>query len=75
MAVKSTILQTSLILKYKDGLDAKGKEVIKQQRFSNIKTTAADQDIYDVSKEIEKLLGKTLNELVKQDQNAITVTA
>ncbi|PRR85668.1 DUF1659 domain-containing protein [Clostridium luticellarii] len=72
MAAKETLLQTSVILKYKDGLDENGKEIIKRQTFSNVKIDAAVQDIYDVALEIEKLLGKTLDELVKQDQSGIT---
>ncbi len=72
MAVNSTMLQTSVVLRYKDGLDDQGKEIIKGQRFSNVKIDASDQDIYDVAKEIEKLLGKTLDELVREDESSIT---
>jgi hypothetical protein len=72
MAAKETLLQTSVILKYKDGLDESGKEIIKRQTFSNVKIDAAVQDIYDVALEIEKLLGKTLDELVRQDESGIT---
>ncbi len=71
MAATATKLQTGLVLKYKDGVDQKGKEIIKRQRFSKVKTTASDQDIYDVSLEIEKLLGKTLDEVIKEDQSGI----
>lgn len=71
MAATATKLQTTLVLKYKDGLDEKGKEIIKRQRFSKIKPTASDQDIYDVSLEIERLLGKTLDEVIKEDQSGI----
>ncbi|AKA67211.1 DUF1659 domain-containing protein [Clostridium scatologenes] len=72
MAAKATKLETAMILKYKDGVDKNGKDVIKKQSFSKVKTSAADQDIFDVSKEFEKLLGKTLNELVREDQSGIT---
>lgn len=72
MAAKTTLLNTSVILKYKDGLDEEGKEIIKRQTFSNIKIDAAVQDIYDVAGEIEKLLGKTLEELIRQDESGIT---
>lgn len=71
MAATASKLQTTLVLKYKDGVDQKGKEIIKSQRFSKVKTTASDQNIYDVSVEIEKLLGKTLDEIVKEDQSSI----
>ncbi|WML36750.1 DUF1659 domain-containing protein [Clostridium sp. OS1-26] len=71
MAATATKLQTTLLLKYKDGVDAKGKEIIKTQRFSKVKTTASDQDIYDVSVELGKLIGKPLNEIVREDQSGI----
>ena len=69
---KSTKLESAMTLKYKDGLDKKGKEIIKKQSFSKIKTSALEQDIFDVAKEIEKLLGKTLDELIRVDQSGIT---
>jgi hypothetical protein len=72
MAAKATKLETGMILKYKDGVDKNGKEIIKKQSFSKIKTSAADQDLFDVAKEFEKLLGKTLDELIREDQSGIT---
>jgi len=72
MAAIATKLQTTLLVKYEDGVDAEGKEIIKSQRFSKIKTTATEQDILDLALEIEKLLGKTLNEVIREDQSGIT---
>lgn len=72
MAANSTILQTTMVLSYKDGLDSQGKEIIKKQSFSNVKISVSAQDIYDVAREIEKLLGKTLDELVRRDESGIT---
>ncbi|WP_411681320.1 DUF1659 domain-containing protein [Clostridium thailandense] len=71
MAATATKLQTSLVIKYKDGVDAKGKEKIKSMKFSKVKTSAKDQDIYDVSIELGNLLGKTLDEVVREDQSGI----
>lgn len=71
MAATATKLQTTLVIKYKDGVDANGKEIIKSQRFSKVKTTATEQDIYDVSVEVGKLLGKTLDEVIREDQSGI----
>ncbi|NMM61656.1 DUF1659 domain-containing protein [Clostridium sp. P21] len=72
MAAKATKLETVMILKYPDGVDKNGKEVIKKQSFSKIKTSAENQDLFDVAKEFEKLLGRTLDELIREDQNGIT---
>ena len=72
MAAKATKLSSRLVLKYIDGVDAKGNDVIKTQRFAKVKTIATEQDILDVALEMEKLLGKTLNEVVREDQSGIT---
>ena len=73
MTAKATKLQTTLQIKYKDGVDAKGKEIIKKMRFSKVKTTATEQNILDVALEIEKILGVTLDEVIREDQSGITV--
>lgn len=72
VAAQSTKLQTSLVLKYQDGVDQDGKDIMKSQKFSKVKVTASDEAIYNTSKEIEKLIGKTLDEIIKIDQNNIT---
>lgn len=72
MAATSTKLNSTLVIKYKDGLDEKGKEIIKKQRFTKIKPTATEQAVYDTALEIEKLLGKTLDEVLREDQSGIT---
>lgn len=72
MAANSTLLETSIVLSYKDGVDEQGKDIVKKQNFSNVKITAPVQDIYDVAKEVEKLLGKTIDEIVRQDHSSIT---
>lgn len=71
MAAKATRFESSLIIKYKDGVDKNGKEVIKKQSFSKVKTTALEQDIFDVAKEVEKLLGKTLDDIIRGDQSSV----
>jgi hypothetical protein len=72
MAAKATKLHTTLLIKYKDGVDAKGKEIIKNMRFSKVKVTAMEQDILDVALQVGKLLGVTLNEVIREDQSSIT---
>jgi 23S rRNA maturation mini-RNase III len=72
MAAKSTKLQSSLVLKYQDGVDDSGNDIIKSQRFSKIKLTASDEEIYNTALEVEKLIGKPLGEIIKVDENDIT---
>lgn len=71
MAATSTKLNSTLVIKHKDGVDQKGKEIIKNQRFSKVKPTATEQELYDTALEIEKLLGKTLDEVLREDQSGI----
>ncbi|WP_333887876.1 DUF1659 domain-containing protein [Clostridium sp.] len=72
MAANATLMETSIVLSYKDGLDDKGKDIIKKQTFSNIKITASSQDIYDAVEKIEVLLGKTIEEIVRKDESVVT---
>lgn len=72
MAATATKLSSTLVLKYIDGVDAEGKDIIKSQRFSKVKVTATEQDLLDMALEMEKLLGKALNEVVREDQSGIT---
>lgn len=72
MAATATKLSTTLIVKYIDGVDENGKDVVKNQSFSKVKISALEQELFDVAKEIEKLLGKTLDEVIREDQSSIT---
>lgn len=72
MSAKTTKLSSTLVLKYIDGVDAKGKDIIKTQRFAKVKTTATEENLLDVAIEMEKLLGKSLNEVIREDENGIT---
>lgn len=72
VAAQSTKMQTALVLKYKDGVDGEGKDIIKSQKFSNVKTSATDDQIYGTALEVQKLTGKDMDEIVKIDQNSIT---
>lgn len=55
MAAKATKLHTTLIVKYVEGADAKGKDIIKNQNFSKVKTTATEDDILAVALEIDRI--------------------
>ncbi|WP_446681757.1 DUF1659 domain-containing protein [Clostridium thailandense] len=44
---------------------------MKSQNFKKVKTTAIEKELYDVPIEIGKLLGKTLDEVIREDQSGI----
>lgn len=57
MALKSSKSDSSLELKFKTGeLNKNGKDVTKTLKFSKVKPTAADQDIYDVGNAFRQVL-------------------
>ena len=72
MAATASKLNSTLVVKYKDGVDKKGKEIIKKQRFAKVKPAATEQAVYDTALEIEKLLGRKLDEVIREDQSGIT---
>ncbi|MHC1719485.1 MAG: DUF1659 domain-containing protein [Clostridiaceae bacterium] len=71
MAVTATKTDCSMVLKFVQGVDEFGRDIIKSQKFSNLKTTALDQDIYDVAMALETLMPDPLVEILKNDENAL----
>ncbi|HDK7164130.1 TPA: DUF1659 domain-containing protein [Clostridium botulinum] len=45
MPVSKNILEKNLALEYKDGLDKKGKAIIKKAIYKNVKLTAEPEEI------------------------------
>ena len=72
MAVQSTLSKTALTLKYKDGVDGAGNDILKAKKFSNVKVTAANQDIYDTAEALSSLLKYPFWEAQRSDDSALT---
>ncbi|SKA78820.1 Protein of unknown function [Clostridium sp. USBA 49] len=70
MAV-STKVQSSMIIKFKTGVDANGEDVFKSTRFSKIKVDSADENILFIGTEIGKLLKYPLSEVIREDLNVV----
>ncbi|MFA9397391.1 MAG: DUF1659 domain-containing protein [Clostridiaceae bacterium] len=47
MAVNSTMLNKTIKVEYKVGVDESGKDLLKTQSFSTTKIDTTDQDAYD----------------------------
>lgn len=71
MAVGSTKIDTDLVIVVNVGVDEDGNEILKNKRFSKIKTNAADQDVYDVAIAIGNLLDGTLSDVKRVDSNML----
>ncbi|SHK27457.1 Protein of unknown function [Hathewaya proteolytica DSM 3090] len=73
MAAKSVVLNKTLALECNVGVDGKGKEIIKKQRFKNLKVTLSENEILAVGKAIESLLGTTVaGMLLEQDSQIVS---
>ena len=68
MAVVKTPQDSRIGIKVVNGVNASGANVLKTLSFSNVKATAADQDVYDVGDSIAGLQSKSLVEIIRTDQ-------
>jgi len=71
MAVRSTKVQSTMVLKFKTGVDETGKDIIKSQRFSKVKVIATDENILLVGQAFGTLLKYPLVEVAREDENQI----
>ena len=71
MAVQSTLAKSALSLKYKEGVDTNGKDIMRTKKFSNIKVTAADQDIFDISDAFTSLMLYPVSEVLRTDDSLL----
>jgi len=71
MAVKSTKVQSTMNVKFKTGIDAKGEDILKNQRFSKVKVTAGDDNILAVGTALGTLLKYPMVEVLREDINII----
>jgi hypothetical protein len=71
MAVVSTKLQSSIVLKYKTGVDEGGNDVFESQRFAKVNTASPDQLVYDVAEAIGTLVSYPVTQIIRDDLNSI----
>ncbi|PJI10544.1 MULTISPECIES: DUF1659 domain-containing protein [Clostridium] len=71
MAATSTIYKRQLTLNY-DGVNSKGKQIVKSIKFKNVDPAASLDNIYAIGSEIAKLLSVTVSEITTVDNSKIT---
>lgn len=71
MAAISNKLQSTLALKYKTGVDDKGKDIIVTQRVSGVKVGATDQNVYDTATALGSLINFAITDIAKEDFSEI----
>jgi hypothetical protein len=71
MAVQSIHAKSALTLRFKEGVDEKGKDIIKSKKFSNVKTDAADQSIADTASALSPLMKYPVLDVVRTDDSVL----
>ncbi|MDV3427767.1 MAG: DUF1659 domain-containing protein [Bacillota bacterium] len=72
MAVNAVKEKTSMIISYKTGTDEDGKEIIKNQSFSNVKVTSTEDDVFSAASLFSPLLLYPILSIEKQDREVLS---
>ena len=72
MAVVKTPQNSRIGIVIANGVSSTGTEQVKTLRFSNVKPTATDQDMYDVAVSLSGLMASALVEIVRTDEANLT---
>jgi len=72
MAIVSTKVASALKLTMKTGVDINGKDKLVTKTLSNLKVTAADEDIFAIGEAISNIKTYPLVGLSKEDQFSLS---
>lgn len=72
MAASSVLVGNALGLSYQVGVDSKGNDVFKGQRFKNISATATDEDLVALSDAMEGILEYKVSTIKKEQTYIVT---
>lgn len=72
MAATLTKVSSSIVLVINTGKDANGKDTTKKLNLGSIVTTAAEQDVYDVTSAIAGIINYPLQTIQKVDNSLLT---
>lgn len=71
MAVEANKVGCGLKMQHHVGQDGDGDPVYKTKTLNNVKTAAADQDIFDVANILDSLLDSTLVSIIRVDSTML----
>ncbi|ERI92290.1 hypothetical protein HMPREF1982_02547 [Clostridiales bacterium oral taxon 876 str. F0540] len=71
MAVVSTPVSSALSIKFKAGIDSKGKDIIKSKKFSNVKVTAAPDKLLEIGTALGSLLKNEFVSVERTDDSVL----
>lgn len=72
MAVNTVAQDSKFKIQLDAGVDEKGKPIIKSKTFSNVKSTATNDDVYDVANSLAELQELSLISVRRIDEIEIT---
>jgi hypothetical protein len=71
MAVQSSAVKSALTLKYKEGVDLSGTNIIKAKKFANVKTDSLDADLYALANALTPLMKYPVLDIVRSNENIL----
>lgn len=71
MALESRAYPSTLQLVYDMGTDEDGKKIIRRRSYTNVKSEAADQDLYDVALAIAGLQANVINQVLVNERTEL----
>ena len=71
MAVESRPYPSTLQLVYDMGTDEDGKKLSRRRSYTNVKSDAADQDLFDVAVAISRLQNNIFNQILVAEKTAL----
>lgn len=72
MAVISTPVDSKLKISVQTGLDDDGNAILKTRSYNNVKTTAPDEDLMEVAKQLSDLQIYPVNAIYKVTESELT---
>ena len=71
MAVQSTLVNTAMSIRFKDGIDAAGNDIVKAKKYSNVKVAALDEDILFIGITFGNLMKNEVLEIARSNESII----
>lgn len=68
----STVVKSSVALRYVAGQDEKGREIFKKQTFNKVKITATPEELYNVANAMAAMLVSGSADIYKEEQSIVT---
>jgi hypothetical protein len=71
MAVTSTLVKSALNIRFKEGVDEAGKDIIKAKSYSNIKVTSTEDDLLLIGTALGSLMQHEFVGIMRSDDKVI----